>query len=37
MAGMDAPQFAGWVRSDPSREDITRDIDENLIVAFYTK
>ena len=34
---VDAPQFAGWVRSDPSREDITRDIDENLIVAFYTK
>ena len=29
--------FTGWVRSPPSREDISMDINENLIVAFYTR
>lgn len=34
---VDKTKFIGWVRSIPTREDITRDIDENLIVAFYKK
>lgn len=34
---VDKTNFIGWVRSTPTREDITRDIDENLIVAFYKK
>ena len=34
---LDGDQFAGTVRSTPSRDDISRDIDENLIVAFYTR
>ena len=34
---VDQANFAGTVRYPPTREDISRDIDENLIVAFYTR
>jgi small subunit ribosomal protein S4 len=34
---LDKEHFTGLVRSPPSREDIAMDIDENLIVAFYTR
>ena len=34
---LDKEQFSGSIKSLPSREDISMDIDENLIVAFYTR
>lgn len=34
---VDKDHCVGWVRALPSREDVSRDIDEDLIVAFYTK
>jgi small subunit ribosomal protein S4 len=34
---VDRDQFSGLVKAIPSRDDISRDIDENLIVAFYTR
>ena len=34
---LDKDQFTGLMRSPPLRDDISRDIDENLIVAFYTR
>ena len=34
---LDGDQLAGTLKSTPSRDDISRDIDENLIVAFYTR
>ena len=34
---LERDQFSGSVKSLPSREDISMDIDENLIVAFYTR
>ncbi len=34
---VDKEQCVGWIRALPTREDVSRDIDEDLIVAFYTK
>jgi small subunit ribosomal protein S4 len=34
---LDKEHFSGQVKTPPSREDISQDIDENLIVAFYTR
>ncbi len=34
---LDKDHFSGEVKTPPSREDISMDIDENLIVAFYTR
>ncbi len=34
---VDKDHFTGLVKSSPSREDISMDIDEDLIVAFYTR
>lgn len=34
---MDKDRFTGRVRTPVAREDISRDINENLIVAFYTR
>ena len=34
---LDKDHFAGEVRFLPTREDVSMDIDENLIVAFYTR
>ena len=34
---LERDEFSGLVKSLPAREDISMDIDENLIVAFYTR
>ena len=34
---LEKDQFTGSMKSLPLRDDISRDIDENLIVAFYTR
>jgi len=34
---LDKDHFLGHVKSSPTREDISMDIDEDLIVAFYTR
>ncbi|MEW6443676.1 MAG: 30S ribosomal protein S4 [bacterium] len=34
---LDKDQFAGRVRAPVARDDVSRDINENLIVAFYTR
>jgi len=34
---LDKENFAGLVKTGPSREDISQDIHEDLIVAFYTR
>jgi len=34
---LDQAGFAGTVKAVPSRDEISMDIDENLIVAFYTR
>jgi small subunit ribosomal protein S4 len=34
---LDKDQFAGRMKTPPSREDISQDINEDLIVAFYTR
>jgi len=34
---LDAEHFTGLVKAPPSREDIALDINEDLIVAFYTR
>lgn len=34
---LDKENFAGHVKSSPTREDISMSIDEDLIVAFYTR
>ena len=34
---LEKDQFSGSMKTPPTRDDISRDIDENLIVAFYTR
>lgn len=34
---LDKEQYAGKIRAPVARDDISRDINENLIVAFYTR
>ena len=36
-AGLDKDNFAGKIRQDPTREDITMPIQEQLIVELYSK
>jgi small subunit ribosomal protein S4 len=34
---LDKEHFAGRIRAPVAREDVSKDINENLIVAFYTR